>query len=313
MLVFLSITLHCSSLQTYEETRLLLGTIVRIKVYGKDKKIMKHIVDKAFKEMQRIDSLTNLFNPKSAISQLNRKKTIVNQELAQIVEKAIEISKWSNGAFDITVYPLLKVWGFYDTLPPKKIPEPSCIKEILKNVSYKRIKIHQDSIILNECSIDLSGIAKGYAVDRAVKILLSSHGIIKKGLVDAGGDIRCFGTNHEKWRIGIKNPRGNDIIMIKEIGNVSIATSGDYENFYIINKRRYHHLINPKTGYPAEECISATVIAEDALTADAMATALFVMGKRGIELLNSLSLGVQGMIIVKKKNALQFIKTKNWE
>jgi len=291
---------------------MLLGTFVRIKLYGENEDDLRKAADAGFKELLRIDSLFNTFNPISPLSLLNKNKKIKNKDIENVVRKAIEISELTGGAFDITVYPLLLLWGFYDSVPPNRTPLKEEIKKVLDSVSYKKIKILKDTVFLYGCSIDLGGIGKGYAVDRAVEQILSFKNV-KKGIIDAGGDIRCFGRRKEHWKIGIKNPRGNGIIMVKEIGNVAIATSGDYENFYVINNRRYHHLINPKTGFPSYKCVSATVVAPDAVTADALSTALFVMGKEGIKMLDSLNDKIEGMIIYKNGESLSFSKTKNWK
>ncbi|MCK4335046.1 FAD:protein FMN transferase [candidate division WOR-3 bacterium] len=288
----------CTSL---EEGRFALGTYVRIKAWGQGD--LQEAFEAAFAEIDRVEGLTSVFDPESGVWALNHEAEIVSAELAGLIGEALEVSVKSEGAFDPTVFPLLELWGFYDsTQYDPKLPSKEEIEEVLMFVDYRMIEIEADTIRLDlkrAKGVDLSGIAKGYAVDRAVKVLRERG--VTRGLVDAGGDIFCFGERNGGWRIGIRNPRSenpNDLLGIIKIDSGAVATSGDYENFFELDGVRYHHLIDPATGIPAREAISATVIAPTATQADAWATALFVMGEKGIAILDSLD-DLEGMIVLK--------------
>lgn len=294
---------RCGPEIVFEETRFALGTYVTIKAWGEPDSLLKGAVNAAFREIDRIDSLSSIFSTRSAVYQLNQEGKIVSAELAGLIQKALEVSAKSEGAFDPTVMPLIQIWGFYDsTGHERKVPSEKGIEEVLKFVDYRMIEIEADTIRLDlkrAKGVDLSGIAKGYAVDRAVGILREQG--VEKGIVDAGGDIFCIGHKRNGWVIGIRNPRSdnpNETIGVISVDSGAIATSGDYENFFELDGVRYHHLIDPATGMPARGAISATIIAPTATQADAWATALFVMGEKGIAILDSLD-DLEGMIVLK--------------
>jgi len=262
----------------------------------------------------------SIFSTRSAVYQLNQESKIVSAELAGLIQVALEVSAKSGGAFDPTVFPLLKLWGFYDSTGyDHKLPSKEEIEEVLMFVDYRMIEIEADTIRLDlkrAKGVDLSGIAKGYAVDRAVEVLRREG--VKTGLVDAGGDIFCFGERRigwfvetfakakTRWSIGIRHPRSanpNETIGVIRVDSGAIATSGDYENYFEVDGIRYHHLMDPATGMPARGVISATVLAPTATQADAWATALFVLGEEGITLLEGLE-GFEGSIVLEDKNIL---------
>ncbi|GAH67463.1 unnamed protein product, partial [marine sediment metagenome] len=255
------------------------------------------------------------------------KGEVVSAELAGLIDEALEVSAKSGGAFDPTVFPLLELWGFYDSTEcERKMPSEEEIEEVLALVDYRLVTIKGDTVrfdpermqgvllvlragspagyVVTGWGMDLGGIAKGYAVDRAVKVLREQG--IERGIVDAGGDILCFGHKRNGWSIGIRHPRSanpNETIGVIRVDSGAIATSGDYENYFEVEGIRYHHLIDPATGMPAREAISATVIAPTATQADAWATALFVLGEEGITLLEGLE-GFEGSIVLEDKNIL---------
>jgi len=316
---------RCGPEIVFEETRFALGTYVTIKAWGEPDSLLKGAVNAAFREIDRVDSLSSIFSTRSAVYQLNQQGKIVSAELAGLTGQALEVSAKSGGAFDPTVMPLIQIWGFYDSTGcERKVPSEKEIEEVLMFVDYRLVTIKGDTVrfdpermkgvlrvlrvlragspagyVVTGWGMDLGGIAKGYAVDRAVEVLRREG--VKTGLVDAGGDIFCFGERKGGWRIGIRNPRSenpNDLLGIIKIDSGAVATSGDYENFFELDGVRYHHLIDPATGMPAREAISATVIASTATQADAWATALFVLGEKGIAVLDSLD-DLEGMIVLK--------------
>ena len=296
------ILLFCSRKdQIHEYEGLLFGSYVKIKVLELNAEKENRIVTKVFAEMARLDSIFSLYNPTSEINQINQQKRgKLSQDFKNLLTKALEISEKSNGAFDITILPLIQYWRSY--FKSKELPDSLEIKRLLKFVDYRMIKIHDDSVYLPDSfRIDLGGIAVGYSIDRAAEILKREG--IKTCLIDAGGDIIGFGER--EWKVAVKNPREEELIRTFSIHNQGIATSGDYEKFFMKNGIRYHHILNPKTGYPAWGCASVTVIAPDALTADAYSTTIFVLGSQdGLALAEKMN-GVEIFIIANEIGYMQ--------
>lgn len=281
---FLFLLASCTKDEFAKEERLLLGTKCSIIVYGKDP---KDALDSAFAEIERMDKLFSSFREDSILSRLNKegylKETEETKEVIGLIKKAIFFAEKSGGCFDPTVGPLMKLWGFRGG--DKRLPSEKEIQETRAYIGYKNIVVEKDGIRLIKGKIDLGGIAKGYATDRAVYILKTKG--IKKALVNAGGNIYGFGKT---WRIGIQDPRDKtNLIGYLKIQDTGVASSGDYERFFIINGKRYSHIMDPRTGYPKQGVIATTVIAKDATTADGLSTALFVMGKDGLKLCEKLS------------------------
>jgi len=290
----LLILFFCSGKEKFQDYNgLLFGSYVKIKVLEPNRKKANQAVGKVFAEMTRLDSLFSLYKPESEINIINRNgKGKLSKDFKDLLFRALEVSKKSGGAFDITVLPLIRYWRGY--FKSEKIPDSLELKHQLKLVDYRKIKIENDSVFLPESfKIDLGGIAVGYSIDRAVEIMKREG--IKTGLIDAGGDIMGFGDR--KWKVAVKNPREEELIRTFIIQNQGIATSGDYEKFFMKDGKRYHHILNPKTGYPAWGCCSVTVIAPDAITADAYSTTIFVLGvKDGLALAEKED-GVEALII----------------
>ena len=205
----------------------------------------------------------------------------MSQETVEVIERAQEVSKLSGGGFDITVAPLVQLWR--KARERGMPPEMEEVKENLNLVNFRNLKIHYGgkvSLRKKGMNIDLGGIAKGYAVDRAFELL---KGLGYRNLVvNAGGDLRVGGSKPEgPWSIGIQHPRDPEKIMARiSVSDTAVATSGDYEKFFIHQGKRYHHILNPKNGFPAEGCQSVTVLHKEGITADALATAIFVLGPK---------------------------------
>jgi len=289
----------CSRTPYIKKTKLMMSTIIEITAQD------EQAIDAAFKEFERLEKLLNKFAPDSEISILNQLKELKMSEAGcDMIKKSIYFSKISSGAFDITVSALADSWK--KAIRSNLLPEKIDIDNNLKNVGWDKISIDEKTCIAKlakNTQIDLGGIAKGYAVDRAVKIL-GNHGV-KSALVNAGGNMYCLGKKYnKKWLIGIQDPRNPGKVIKKiELENQGISTSGDYQQFFIHNNKRYSHIIDPKTGYPVDNGIeSVTVIAEDATTADALSTAIFVLGEeKGYNLIKNIP-GTK-IIILNDKNA----------
>ncbi len=238
--------------------------------------------------LNTVDNSLSTFNKNSVISKIN-----TNQEhrtdtaFETVFLKAQEISKITNGAFDMTVAPLVNRWGFGYGDKKDSLPTTEEIEDLLQNVGYQKIKLEQHQIIKEkpEIKLDASAIAKGFSVDVAAEFLQEKG--ISNYMVEIGGEVRVKGNNKsgKKWRLGIDRPieditaSNRKLDTILYFNDMSLATSGNYRQFYYKNGKRYSHTINPISGYPVNHTLlSATVLAPDCMTADAFATACMVMG-----------------------------------
>ncbi len=264
-----------------------MDTIVELNLNVKDKKELQRIVSSVKEEFFRIERKFSTEYRKSIVYKINHrksKKVKVDKETELLIENALTISKLTGGRFDVTVEPLVRVYGFYSK--HYRVPGEDEIKTILKKVSYKNIKKISTGVYEfdNGVRIDLGGIAKGYAVDKAYEILIKMG--IKDFLINAGGEIRVYGKNKKGklWRIGIKNPRGYGIVKVFKIRNSSIATSGDYERFFIKDGVRYYHIVSPFDGRPWRKgWESISIISKDCIIADALSTAFFGVEKKEVK------------------------------
>ena len=237
-------------------------------------------------ELKRFDGSLSPFNDTSIISRINRNEEIVTDSFFQTCfNRSMEISEETHGAFDITIAPLANAWGF--GFKKGEFPDSTRIDSLLQITDYKKVKLVDGRIVKEDPRIMLScsAVAKGYSVD-VVARLLEKKGI-QNYMVDIGGEIVAKGKNSRNglWRIGINKPIDDslsvnqEIQTILELSDAGLATSGNYRNFYYKDGKKYAHTIDPRTGYPVQHSIlSATVIAEDCMTADALATAFMVMG-----------------------------------
>jgi len=250
------------------------------------------------------------FNPKSCISRINQNDTVkLTYYLVRVIDSAKAVSQRTDGAFDITVAPLVNLWGF--GFEKKAEPSKAVIDSIMQFVGYEKFGrkkwqyIKEDSRV----QIDASAIAKGYGVD-VVANRMEELGV-KNYMVEIGGEIVAKGKNPKgnKWSIGINNPTddmtqaSNDIIRVVQLDSSAIATSGNYRNFYYKDGKKVAHTIDPRTGYPVQHSLlSATIKASTCMMADAYATACMVMGvEKSMELIESLS-GVEGYFVVADEN-----------
>lgn len=293
----------------YRKSQMLMDTLITISVVSGSKDNAEKAMDKAFGEISKLDAMLNFFSDKSELSEINRNAGIspvkVSPETLNVIEKAIYVSEKTGGAFDVTVGPVISQWNF--SKKPDRPPHASLIKENLRLVNYKLISINKEAstVYLKEKDmlLDLGGIAKGYAADMAVDELKRKG--IKAGLVSVAGDIKAFGAKPDRspWLVGIKNPRpkdnDNEIMATLGLTDMAISTSGDYERYFIADGKRYHHLLDPKTGYPAEGCRSVSVMTKEGVYTDSFSTAVFILGpERGMQLLKEM--GFEGIIVDKE-------------
>lgn len=267
---------HHQNKKLYRQERLMMGTFVE--VISSDPRAPKI----AFDEIARIEKLLSKYDPKSEVSQLNKSGYLkASPETFYIVKKSGEFWLASDGAFDITIAPLMELWGFANK--EYRVPDKAEIKEALKLVGSDKIILREiDNVIqfkISGMKIDLGAIAKGYALDCAARKLKKAR--IASCLINAGGEVYCLGGKFGKsWEIGVAAARGKNLTAYLELKDIAVATSGDSEQYFIKNRKRYPHILNPQTGYPADSGISSvSVTASDGLTADALATAVFILGK----------------------------------
>jgi len=242
-----------------------------------------------FEEFKRLEGILSNFSDTSEVSRLNKTgRLYVGRELKALIKKSIQVSRESNGAFDITCAPLVDIWK--KAIHDKVLPEKKEINRALSLVGYKNIYIDENTglviFLKKNMAIDLGAIAKGFAIDSAIEKLKALG--VNSALINAGGEIYCLGTRSGRpWKVAIQDPRkSKDTIAVLPLSNKAISTSGDYQQFFEIKDKRYSHIIDPHTGYPVDNgLIQVTVVADDATTADFLSTAVFVLGeKEGLKL-----------------------------
>jgi len=314
ILVFLIFFVCGCREKEYSRVEFLMDTVVEVKVFHRNKTEAQEAIDEAMEEMKRVEQKMSCFLPASEVSKINKGALLdrvkdsllagswmpISDELFSLLGEAICLSDLTKGRFDITIYPLSKIWKF--EAESVTVPAKEKIEKERELVNYKNIIIENGKIKFAKrgMGIDLGGIAKGYAVDAAIKVLKERN--VKSAMVNAGGDIYVLGRKQRKpWRIGIRHPRkGGEVLGIVGVEDKAIVTSGDYERFFFFKGKRYHHILNPKTGYPADECQSVTIVAKKATFADGLATGVFVLGPReGMDLIESLE-EVEGVIVNKQ-------------
>jgi len=270
----------------YRKSQFLMGTYVEvISPYWQAPYIV-------FSEISRVEKLLSKYKPDSEIFKLNEQgKVVASLDTMYVLRKSKEFWIITDGALDISVGPLLDLWGF--TQKKYLLPTRAQINAVLPRIGCDKIILNDENNLVEfkvpGMKVDLGAVAKGFAVDRAVRELRERG--IKSCLINAGGQIYCLGDRFGKpWVIAIQNPREPDILEPMEVKNQAVSTSGDYEQFFMVGNKRYCHIFNPKTGYPADSgIVSATVIAKDNFTADALSTAIFVLGKeKGLKLVEQL-------------------------
>ncbi len=272
-------------------------------------------IDLAIAEITRIEKLISSWDKNSQTSKINRnagiKPVIVDDELFQLIKRALKISKLTNGAFDISYASMDKVWFFDGTMT--KMPSDEIIKKSVAKVGYQNIilneKKHSVFLKLSGMKIGFGAIGKGYAADKA-KALLQKKGVVS-GIINASGDLNTWGKqpSGKDWLVAIVNPLNKEkVFSWMPVFNSAVVTSGNYERYVKFNNVLYTHIIDPRTGYPATGVLSVTIFTKTAELADALATSIFVMGvDTGLNFINQLK-GVE-CIIINENNKI--ITSKN--
>ena len=295
--------------EIFADSRFLMDTLVTIKAWGDEAMSIQGLLDAAFGEIERLEGVMSTERRDSEVSRINEGASgewiTMSADVTSVLGRALFFSRLSDGACDVTIGPVMRLWGFSTTTP--RVPDEDQIAAARNLVGADKIEANEGRVRLlkEDMALDLGAIAKGYAVDRAVQVL--EEGGASGGLVEAGGDLRFFGTKPggKRWRIALAHPReSGTLIEIGEVSLHSVATSGDYERFFEADGKRYHHLLDPRTGYPARKAVSATVWARTCMDADMLSTTLFVMGPDGIAWIEGLD-EVEGWVIYEAEGELR--------
>jgi len=290
-------------------SRQVMGTIARSIAVADNIRTARSANQAAFDKLVEIDNMMSDYLPDSMLSKVNRRafKTPVkvSDELFEVLSKSIEYSRLSGGAFDITIGPVIDLWHK---------AEENNIKPTARQIAAAKAKVGYEKLILDPdkktvrfkvegMRLDLGGIAKGYGIDKAVEAMQAAGATA--GMIDVGGDIRCFGKpeKKDKWAIGLQDPEDTEkLMMVIELGDNAIATSGDYQRFVVLDGEKFSHIMTPKKGISAKGLTSVTVIAPTAIDADALATTVTVMEiEKGLNLVETID-GVEAFAVPSDPN-----------
>jgi len=285
--------------------RLVMGTFAHLKAVSYDTDTAKKCVETAFTEIRKVDDLMSGYKSDSEISKVSRdafKRPVkVSSATFEVLQKSAEFSRLSEGAFDITIGPLTELWR--SAAEANSVPTDAELEQARSKVGYEKLFLDANELTVrfavDGMKLDLGGIAKGYAIDRAIEAMQTGGAI--GGMVDVGGDIRCFGLprqDRDTWRIGLQNPTqiedggtnhvvgAGQVLLVLKLENAAVATSGGYRRFLLIEGKKYSHIMDRRTAAGAEALSSVTIISQNAIDADALATAVSVMGaEKGIALI----------------------------
>ena len=276
LLIFILSLSGCASGKYTEKNIFAMDTVMNLKAYGKNTEVALTAAE------AKINELDKKFRRGSVDSEIYRLNSgddfTPSDDTLNIVKQSVEISEYTDGAFDITVAPIMDLWGFYTK--NFRVPENTEIADALKKTGFENITVNNSKINLkNGAAIDLGGIAKGYTADAVTKILKDNN--IESAIISLGGNIAAIGTRPDKkpWKVAIQNPDNSGTIGYVSVSDKAVVTSGGYQRYFERDGKIYHHIIDSSTGFPADNTLkSVTVICDSGTTADALSTALFVMG-----------------------------------
>ena len=294
--------------ESFEADDFAMGTVISQKVYGENGQAA---IDEAMEKIKYLDGLLTFNAPEGDIYKLNenadKKNVELNPETVKIIKKAQQVSELSNGAFDVTIGPLVKSWGI--GTEQEHIPTKKDLQKLLPLVNYKDIYVDEYSAGLKKAGqmVDLGGIAKGYAGDVAMEIY-KNYGL-ESAFINIGGNVVTLGNKPDgnPWAVGIRNPRpegglSGQIVGTVKVTDKAVVTAGDEQRYFEKGGQRYHHILDPHTGYPAKsDLMSVTLITDSSLDADALDTAVFILGlEKGKELIQQYG-GVEAVFITTEK------------
>lgn len=256
-----------------------MGTYITMSAYGEAAEDALVLSEDRIKELDAMWSVTDAGSDICKINQSNGMPTKVNRETAEVLQFALDMAGKTDGALDPAISPVITAWGFISG--EHHIPSKNELKDLLKYVDYKKVSLKENVVTLpDRMKMDLGAVGKGYTAD-IISGLLKEHKITS-ALLDLGGNIQAVGTKPDgsDWRIGLKDPESEGSLGVLSISDCAVVTSGNYERYFTGEDGKvYGHIINPKTGYPAESgLLSVTIIAQEGKLCDALSTSLFVMG-----------------------------------
>ncbi|MFC3562708.1 FAD:protein FMN transferase [Pedobacter jamesrossensis] len=315
IIVFLlSLSSICNAQVLRKRTTLLMGSRFDITIVDKDSLSAENNIDTIIAEISRIEFLISDWKPSSQVSEINRqageKPVKVDKELFELTKRALNLSKITDGAFDISFAAMDKIWKFDGSMT--EMPTPEAIKKSVEKVGYKNIILDSlnSTIFLKVkgMKIGFGALGEGYAADKCRDMMLKKG--IKAGIVNGSGDMSTWGKNPngKNWTIGLTNPFHKDkLFAAVPLHNSAVVTSGSYEKFVMFNGKRYAHIINPVTGYPATGLCSVTVLGPNAELANGFSTSIMVLGKKaGLKFINNfpefrcIMFGDDGKVILSK-------------
>ncbi|MCS6945262.1 MAG: FAD:protein FMN transferase [Sutterellaceae bacterium] len=276
----------------YVREAAIMGTAIRVELWSEDRAQAEAAIEAVLAEMRRIDAAYSPFKPESELSRLNReaaqRAVPVSDEFFALLARALEFSERSQGAFDVTFAAVGALYDYRRGIRPSEAQRTAA----LQAVGYRHLQLDASTRSVRFARagmrIDLGGFAKGYAVDRAAAIV-ARHGITH-AMITAGGDSRIVGDRRGRpWMIGVRDPRRpGEVVAVLPLADVAVSTSGDYERFFEADGRRYHHVLDPRTGESPAHVRAVTVIADDGVTAEALGKCVFVMGaQKGLQFVAS--------------------------
>jgi thiamine biosynthesis lipoprotein len=291
-----------ASLKTVQKTETIMGTDVTITVVARSEEEGGAAIDAGMAELRRLDAMMSLYKDTSEITKVNlaagKNPVKVSPEMIEIVERATEVSRLTGGVFDVTVGPLVVLWQM--RLKEGKVPTDAEIARVRPLVNYNNIIIDKkaSTLFLKKPGMimDLGGV-KGYMTDRAADVVRKRG--IQNAIIAVAGDIRVMGKREDgsPWRIGVQHPREpGKVLAVLDLSDKYISTSGDYERYTIIQKKRYHHIIDPRTGKPSKGVISVTLVGDRGSLVDPLAKAPFILGpEKGLKIVNKA--GAEAIIV----------------
>lgn len=297
---------------TVRRTIPLMGSLFEITVVAQSEEIGYINIEEAAAEVERIEKLISSWDPESETSAINKNAGIkpvkVSLELYKLIERSIQISEITYGAFDISYAALDGLWRFDGSM--EYLPTPAEVERVVAKVGFRKIVLNPDenTVYLKEkgMKIGFGGIGKGYAADKAKELLVSKQ--VPAGMINAAGDITTWGTKAtgEKWLIGVDNPTGQGVVFSwLPLVESSVAISGNHSDYITFSGKKYSHIISPKTGYPAMGLRKVTVLAKSAELCDALSTAVYILGKKlGLALINQLD-GAEVVILDENDNVFK--------
>jgi thiamine biosynthesis lipoprotein len=295
-----------------------MDTYVTIQALG-NAPVADRAIEAAFARLEDISRKFNHLDSTSPLYAFNtRNEPLTDPELVEVVRAATKVSEASGGAFDITVEPLVRLWGFYGDKPA--VPSQRAIDSCRQMVGYRNLVVEPDRVTKRrpDVTIDLGGIAKGYALREAARVLRA--GGVENALIDLGGDVYALGRKGNRdWKVGVRNPRAEGVIDVVAVSNMAVVTSGDYERYFWgqgsgvrgqgsgEDSVRYCHIIDPATGWPPRDLVSTTVVMRDPLTAQGWSKVLFIRGKDALPLLKRA--GIEALLVNDKQ---EVVRSAGW-